>query len=283
MKRAVFTGILFAISAMFLIISCSDDDSGTPPDQGNLDDPTFQFMDVFLGDGMNKINLLSIEKMSYMIDSVIDNEVPKAQYNITYVPGGYTEENNWYVFDDSMHVTATDSDEADSIFYSGTDSLGFVGGGALMAPPVLANMDSLLLRCGGNYMVYAETSTMLDMDYSAAFKITAEAFGVDTITVNGTAEFTITGDLEFDDNDVCEITMTLTVIYTNFKFDWTDDLVPYEGNASATAVITQTCESGSSAPDISGTWTATWTLGNGSVTNTFHHGEDTWVYTETLD
>lgn len=290
MKRTVFTGILFAISAMLLIISCSDDDSGTPPDQGNLDDPVFVFMDDFLGSGMNNINFLTIDHMSYMIDSVVDNEVSKqipqlagkAQFNIHYIPGGYTEENNWYVFDDSLYITPTSSDEPDSIFYSGTDSLGFYGGGALIAPPNLETIDSLGLHNSGTYNIYAD-NTHLQMTYSTDYTITAQAFGVNPITIDGTAEFTATGVIEFESGDLCDMTMDITLTYTDLDIDASDEVVPMEGTASATAVITQSCETGSTAPDISGTWTVSWVLSGGSVTNTYTRGDDTWVYTESLD
>lgn len=287
MKRLLFTGAILLFAAMFTAIGCSDDDSGTPADQGDLTDPAFLFVDDFLGSGMNNISFVALEKMSYMIDSVIDNEVPKmtgkAQYNIHHVPGGYTEDNDWYVFDDSLYALATASDEADSIFYAGDDSLGFFADGALAAPPDLENLDSVGLHYSGEFVIYGDEITLLNMDYTAAYTITGEYFGADVITVDGTAHFTITGTIEFDTDDVCDVVITVTLVYTDMDMDATDELFPVEGHASATAVITQTCETGSSAPDVSGTWTAAWVLGNGSATNTYTRGNDTWIYTESLD
>ncbi len=285
LKSVMVTGIL----SLFLILSCSDDDS-TPTNEGNLDDPAFLFADNMFGTGFNNLNFLAIEKMSYMVDSVVANEVPKlrsfipakANFNINYISTDYTLDGKWYVFDDSIHVFATSSDEPDSIKYSATDSISFAGGDSLMAPPDINSIDSVLLHFSATFTAY-DDGTVLVFTYSNALAISADQFGSDTITVNGTTSFSGSGPFAFSDQDICDMTVSYTVSYDDLQIGWLDAMIPYDGDASATASISLDCDAGASVPDITGNWTASWSLGGGNVTSTYVHGEDRWVYTESLD
>jgi len=282
--------LLMGILAVFLIYGCSDDNGGTPPDEGDLTDPAFLFADEVLGMHMNNLNLMSIEGiMGDIVDSVFENEVAgklgiklqKPSYNVVLITSSYVQDGNWYRFTDSLAVFPTSTDEPDSVLYSGTDSVAFFCDGALTAPPDLETLDSVHYKNNGTFVFYSD-NTVLTIDYTSWFTVSGQ-FGSDLFTVDGTVDYDVSGVVEFDEEETCDGTMVLSVVYTDMDFDWTDDLIPVEGNASATATISFSCDEGISYPDVEGAWTASWALGNGSVTSTYVHGEDRWVYTESLE
>ncbi len=288
-----FNWLLLPLMVLLLGLACSDNDSGTPADEGNFDDPAFLIVDDVLGTSAHNMNLMMAAFMSDMVDSVAANIAtkaipfvgPKAALDVNPVEMSYVLENNWYIFTDSIKATATESDDPDSVIYFGTDSLQFLISGTPSAPPDLESVNAVTLHNSGTFYVYFDDGSQFSVDYSSDFTFTAESFGADTATINGAASYDGTGTFDPEEGTSCTLDMTMTITYTNLDLDWVDEPIPFDGNSSANATFSLNCESSGdyTEPNIDGVWTATWALNNGSVTATYHHGSDTWVYTDSVE
>ena len=131
MKKLMIWGLaLFLAAGVVWIAACSDDDSTAPDNEGDLEDPAFEFMNEVLGDGSHNLDLFGIEVYSQIFDS-LENlggrkpfpfRLAKAEYDVNFSSFELTSDNSWFV----CTFTATLGDISPNFTITGTDSLGML-------------------------------------------------------------------------------------------------------------------------------------------------------------
>ncbi len=287
MKKIFGVTILAILSlAAVFMFSCSDD-SPTKA-EGDLDDPEFEFMDDIFNAALTGAAEFSLELSMELSDSAASiGEIRKPRFNtfkagkseIEIVELEYTYNNFWHIYE--VDVRYYDDDMADSIVFSGIDSLRFMSeGDPVQYPDELT--DELQSRLHLNFGAYSDDESYLELAHHTHFDVFVAVSESVFLQVDGEAADSL--EVYYNDGDsiVCDVAVNGSMDYNNIGYGLGMEC-PIAGSAAASVSVDMECESESENFNVNGTWTANWGFDDGDISVRVESGDTRWEYTDECD
>jgi len=281
MRRfALLTALFVPMLIVALLPGCGGKSTSSNLTPGDTTSADFQFVQSFLGDGVQQSIISALDLTFILWDSIPGvSASPRDHYRPMALQTGdslslnYNYADGWHVFSFEMRA----EDETDTVVMTGIDSVRFLSNGEPMQVPD-STADALDIRPHFTLEAYVNGSSMSTDQALSVTNLTNDM--LEPVTVNGSSVEAAT--LIFADSvSSCTLAMGTHLTLNNIVTVLDGASCPTSGSLHASATIDMSCTGdGGNAADVNGSWYLTATYNGTTATMQYSNETTVWNVTE---
>lgn len=291
MKKLLFLLAFGALVAagIALLAGCDNDSTSPSLEPGDPNDADFEFVSEIFDDGFADFSYGIMEIAFELIDSIPGMEGPAriapsvtlSDRDFDAIEYEYTYSNSWHIFEVAATVYEYYSEqEADTLYYSGIDSIQFCNAEGPMQFPDTTTMSATIIWHYDTQVL--SLGDEIQMNNDAAIELTGEL--ASDMTINGNSNDAAYMSV-VDDSCTCTLEIIIVQDFNNiFIEDDSQYDCPSSGSLDVAATFDFGCEGIGASPldslTLNGTWNIEYAFSGDHVTISYSDGISQWTITE---